>query len=103
MIADGTIQSYIWTQTAGAKVNLTSSNTATPSFTAPHVLANTTLTFNLKVTDNQGANSTNSASTTIIVKHVNIPPIADAGTNQTVNGNSTVILDGTKEQRSRWR
>jgi K319-like protein/Big-like domain-containing protein/NHL repeat-containing protein/6-bladed beta-propeller protein len=94
---DGTIQSYIWTQTVGPKVNLTSANTATPSFVAPHVLADTTLTFNLKVTDNQGANSTNSASTNVIVKHVNVPPIANAGANQTVNENTTVVkLDGSK-------
>ena len=53
---DGTIQSYIWTQTAGPKVNLTSANTPTPSFIAPHILADTTLTFNIKVRDNEGAN-----------------------------------------------
>ena len=97
---DGTIHSYIWIQTAGPKINLTSSNTATPSFVAPRVLADTTLTFNLKVTDNQGEYSTNPTSTIIIVKHVNVPPIADAGTNQTVNGNTTVTLDGTKSRDS---
>ena len=46
---------YEWTQTAGPTVTLADANTATPSFTTPVVDANTTLTFEVTVTDEQGA------------------------------------------------
>ena len=36
----------------------------------------------------------NYSSTNVIVKHVNKPPIANAGTNQTVNSGDRVTLDG---------
>jgi hypothetical protein len=80
-----------------APVTLTGANTATPSFVVPHVLSDSTITFNLKVTDNQGANSTNAATTSIIVKHINNPPKAViTPTNQTVNeSTANVILDGS--------
>ena len=48
---DGSVSSYQWTQTAGPAVVLSAANTATPSFAAPSVTANTQLTFNVKVTD----------------------------------------------------
>ncbi|MFZ0510404.1 MAG: hypothetical protein WAM14_02255 [Candidatus Nitrosopolaris sp.] len=92
---DGTVKSYLWTQSAGPKVNLSAANTANPTFIAPHVLSDTTLMFNLKVTDNEGSNSTNFSSTKVIVKHVNKPPIANAGADQTVNESATVTLDGS--------
>ena len=63
---DGTIASYAWTQTAGAPVTLTGANTATASFTALQVVADTILTFQLTITDNNGA--TASAWTNVTVK-----------------------------------
>ena len=93
----GKIASYQWVQTAGPTVTLTGANTATPTFNAQSVTKDTTLTFKLVVTDNNGASSTNIAITNVLVKNVNIPPIANAGTNQTVNENTTgVRLDGSK-------
>ena len=92
---DGNITSYRWTQISGPTVSLTGADTANPSFIIPQVSRDTTLTFRLTVTDND--NATSSAITNVLVKHVNTPPLADAGTNQTVNENTTnVILDGSK-------
>ena len=52
----GAITAYAWTQTAGTAVVLTNPTTAMPSFTAPSVdAAGETLTFQLEVTDNEGA------------------------------------------------
>ena len=91
---DGTIKSYSWTQTSGPSVPLTGEKTSKATFTAPSVAKDTTLTFKLAVTDND--NATSSATTNILVKNVNIPPVANAGTNQTVNENTTgVTLDGS--------
>jgi LmbE family N-acetylglucosaminyl deacetylase/ribosomal protein L14 len=92
---DGTIASYAWTQTAGPTVTLSNANTATASFTAPRVSANTPLTFQLTVTDNLGATDTDTVN--ILVNNVpasNQPPTANAGLDQRVNGGVIVALAG---------
>lgn len=48
---DGGTITYAWTQTGGTTVALSSSTSATPSFTAPPTLAGDTLTFSLTVTE----------------------------------------------------
>ena len=96
---DGTIVSYKWQQIAGPTVTLSSPDSASTTFTAPLVAADTTLTFKLIVTDNDGASS--SATTNVLVKNViinvNHPPVANAGASQTVKEDTAnVKLDGTK-------
>jgi len=54
---DGTIASYMWTQTMGTAVTLSSATARMPTFTAPSVTADTTLRFSLTVTDNGGSTS----------------------------------------------
>ena len=54
--ADGTIESYLWTQTAGPVVTLSSNTVAQPTFIAPASAGSAT--FRLNVTDNQGTQST---------------------------------------------
>jgi len=56
--SDGTVASYSWNQTGGTAVSLVGANTAQPTFVAPATLDGTVLTFNLVVTDNDGATST---------------------------------------------
>ena len=63
--SDGTIAGYRWTQVGGAAVTLSSATTATASFTAPQVSANTALTFRLTVTDNQGAAASDDVIVTV--------------------------------------
>ncbi|MFL6475070.1 MAG: PKD domain-containing protein, partial [Nitrososphaera sp.] len=93
---DGTIASYSWTQTAGTAATLTGADSATPSFTAPDVGANgDTLTFELKVTDNDGATATDTVNVKINNVVVNQAPTANAGSDQTVNEGDTVHLDGS--------
>lgn len=62
---DGTISAYQWVQTAGPAVTLNGANSATASFTAPQVSANTALTFRLTVTDNQGATGADEVTITV--------------------------------------
>ncbi len=54
---------------------------------------NTTLTFQLVVTDSKGLQS--NPSTVTITVFPSIPPIADAGRNQEVQPHQTVHLDGS--------
>lgn len=64
--SDGTIASYAWSQTGGTSVTLSSTSAQKPTFISPSVAAGDTLTFQLVVTDNQGATST-PATTTVTV------------------------------------
>jgi len=51
---DGSIAGYSWNQTSGPPVTLSSSTVARPTFTAPAVNSQVTLTFTLVVLDNRG-------------------------------------------------
>jgi hypothetical protein len=91
---DGTIASYLWTQTAGTSVTLSDSTFTQPSFTAPYVgLTGEALTFELTVQDDGGLADTDTVI--INVSNVNQAPTADAGADQTVEEGMTVTLDGS--------
>jgi hypothetical protein len=83
---------YLWTQTAGPSVTLSSATTLTPSFTAPAKTgAAQVLTFSLVANDG----TANSAADTIdITIPANVGPTANAGTAFAVSGGRTVVLDG---------
>src|SRR5919108_748411 len=92
--ADGTISSYQWEQTDGPSVILNNADTATATFDAPSVSANTWLTFKLTVTDNDGATAEDSVVVTI--NNVNQPPIASLTVNPTtIQEGSTSTLDAS--------
>jgi K319-like protein len=61
-----TIVSYSWIQSSGVTVTLNGANTATPSFVAPTVVNQTSLVFNLTVTDSLGQVSTPSSVTVTV-------------------------------------
>ncbi|OGW45736.1 MAG: hypothetical protein A2078_02755 [Nitrospirae bacterium GWC2_57_9] len=82
---DGAISAYAWTQTAGTAITLAGADMAIPNFTAPNVSG--ILTFQLTVTDNQGATSSDLVNVT-----VNLPPIANAGPDQLAKVKSSVSL-----------
>lgn len=92
--SDGTIVSYSWQQTSGTSISLNNATTAQPSFTAPNINGN--LVFQLTVTDDDGASSSDSVTVTVENAVVsNDPPTANAGVDQTVDANTTVNLDGS--------
>ena len=62
--ANGDTLTFSWTQTGGQKVTLAGANTATATFTAPSAAA--TLTFELTVSDGQGAIATDSVTVAVI-------------------------------------
>ncbi len=95
---EGTALTYAWTQTApdsglGSAVPLSDETTASPSFTAPDLLATTTLTFSLTVGD--GVNTSTADTVDITVTADNDAPTAHAGGDQTVDERDTVTLNGS--------
>lgn len=85
--------SYSWTQPSGQNIALTGANTASPTFTAPEVQNDTDYTFTLTVNDGNGGTATDSVKVT--VKQVNKAPIANAGSDQVVDENTAVTLNGS--------
>lgn len=62
---DGNALTYSWTQTAGPAAPISNANTATASFTAPELGADTTLTFAVTVSDGR---LTNQATVSVTVE-----------------------------------
>ncbi len=82
---------YAWLQTAGTTVGLSSATSPSPTFTSP-TTGGELLTFQLTVTDTQSATSTNSVN--INVAAANLPPVADAGDDVSVDEGTVVQLSG---------
>ena len=97
--SDGSIKSYLWQQVDSSdyRVDLSATNIAQPSFTAPEVATDTELIFQLTVTDNLGKSSTATVTITVIY---NAPPSAHAGADKQVNESATVELDGSQSTDS---
>jgi hypothetical protein len=84
---------FLWAQTNGTPVTLSSTTSATPTFKAPTPFpAGTSLTFQLTVTNTSGLS--NSTSVLINVNPVGAP-IANAGTSLAVQPNTLVTLNGS--------
>jgi len=90
--AEGDALTYTWTQIAGPTVTLNDASAAQPTFTAPEGLSNTTVQFQLTVSD--GANTSNIDTVSVTVNADNDAPTAIAGTDQTVNEGDAVTLTG---------
>ena len=93
---DGDSLSYSWTQTGGGSVTLANTTSAQTSFDGPDVGigSSTTLTFQLRVGDGNGA--FNTASVDVIVNGVtNSDPVVNAGSDQSTSEGAIVNLSGT--------
>ena len=86
--------SYSWRHTGGgaSTVSLTGAETATPSFTAPNLLANDDLTFTLTMTI---GDNTRTDTVDVTVEADNDGPTANAGPDQRVDEGDTVTLSGS--------
>lgn len=92
---DGNLKSYLWVQTLGQTVKLSSTSAVNPNFVAPEVgVEGTTLGFRVTVTDQEGLQSTDTC--TVEVTFVNEAPVAEAGEAQTVEEGSTVTLSAAE-------
>jgi hypothetical protein len=77
---DGDIVAYAWTQVGGTTAALSNPGSPNPGFTAPAITSGTvTLTYQLIVTDNDGADSNpDEVVVTVSPAVVNSPPIANS-------------------------
>ncbi len=92
--ADGTIASYVWSQTSGSDVTLQNAATTTATFTAPNIATEEVLVFRLTVTDDDGG----SVSDTVEIQVMpNAAPAANAGTDAIVDEQTAVELTGVGE------
>ncbi|MBP6025490.1 PKD domain-containing protein [Ferruginibacter sp.] len=91
---DGTIAAYAWTKISGpAAGTITNPTTAASSVTG---LVAGIYRFELKVTDNNGATDTDTMQVTVNAAAANIPPTANAGTDQSITlPVNSVILSGS--------
>ncbi|MHB8878003.1 MAG: PKD domain-containing protein, partial [Myxococcaceae bacterium] len=89
---DGDPLTYAWTQTGGPSFALDNAAAANLTFTAPMVTEDTQLTFELVVSD--PVLSSPVSTVRVLVKNVNHGPLANAGTDQTVDELSEVMLGG---------
>ena len=88
------ILSYFWEQIEGTPVELYYPNFPEPSFIAPDAVSGgETLTFQLFVMDEYGLISTDTVD--VNVNWENNPPVALAGSDQTVGKIATVTLNGS--------
>lgn len=87
---DGDALTYKWTAPSG--IILSSATVAKPTFMTPEITSNTAYTFTLVVND--GKVNSPVVQVVITVKKDNYPPVANAGSDQTVNEGSLVTLNG---------
>lgn len=83
---------YLWSQTGGPTLSLNDTSVAFPSFVAPN--ENATYIFSLIVSDQSSSSEADSVSISVNAIQTNQAPIAFAGTDQQVNGNDLVVLNG---------
>jgi len=100
--SDGTIVGYYWTQRAGSPtVAINTPTSITASFTAPEVTESTTLTFDMKVTDNDGAEATDYVYVTVEpAVEPNQDPTAETANNFSADENTLITLDGSASDDS---
>jgi hypothetical protein len=78
--SDGTISGYLWTKVSGGSASLANTNTST--LNVGGLIAGTYI-FQLTVTDNRGAKTSDEVS--VFVKSANIIPVAKAGADKKIN------------------
>lgn len=96
--SDGEVTRFAWIETTGTGVVLQGADTNTASFTAPLVDPNTELTFEITVTDDDGATATDRVAVLVSALQTNQPPVANAGADLAVPEQSTVTLDASSSR-----
>ena len=93
--SDGLIIAYTWLQTSGTPVELMGGDTPNPGFFAPEVDSDEELVFELAVFDDEFGFAADTVTITVLNAVSNTPPVADAGRDQTVDEDTSVMLSGS--------
>ncbi|MDP2560630.1 hypothetical protein [Psychrobium sp. 1_MG-2023] len=93
--SDGSISSYLWSVTSDKKVTLSGKTSATVSFQAIDVNADTPIELKVVVTDNDGASATKSHTVTILRKSSELTLTGSVTDNPIANA-SVLITVGTE-------
>ena len=83
---------YQWTPPSG--IILSSDTDQKPSFKAPEIAQDSPYTFTLTV--NNGVGNSVADQVTVIIKQVNTPPVANAGTDYSIDEFTLVTLNGSE-------
>lgn len=92
---DGTIASYAWKQVTGPAVTITNANAAVATVDFASVTAAQTYTFEVTVTDNKGAASTDKVLVTVSPKGVNSAPVAAVSAPAQAAAGDVVVVDAS--------
>ncbi|MGR5266604.1 glycosyl hydrolase family 18 protein [Vibrio astriarenae] len=96
--SDGVITSYAWSQISGPAVTLVGADSAAASFDVSEVAQTTSLSFELMVTDNEGATAVDSVTVTLNplpTEPSNTPPVAVISAPTSASAGETVVLDAS--------
>jgi hypothetical protein len=94
---DGEPLKFVWRQINPIpKVKIENNQSAVASFVAPNVQKDTKMQFSVNVLDGNKINGKANKTVNVLIKQVNLPPVADAGKNFVANENSNVTLNGYK-------
>lgn len=85
---------YSWAQTAGPSVNIQNPHSAIMSFDVADVTGVETITLSLTVNDGE-LSASDSVNITLNPATVNMPPIADAGADISVNEQTSAVLNAS--------
>lgn len=90
--SDNVITTFLWQEISSGGVVLNDTSAQQPTFNAPEVTANTQFEFQLTVTNDDGEQASDTVFVT--VNHVDKPLVSHAGSDQVVDENTLVTLDG---------
>lgn len=94
LAGDAPLDVILWTQLAGEPVEIMAADTLMASVVVPaDSVAGAVLVFELTLTDENGLQDSAETRVTVVATP-NVPPVADAGPDQTVTGGDPVQLDG---------
>ena len=104
--SDGSISSYSWTQTSGTEVTLTGADSQTATFTAPEINGDETLSFEITVTDDDGATDKDQidiqvVATTIIANNVSIITQSNLSEIAVEASNGDITVDSSSDLASK--